>query len=411
MPSIRPLVPPLSSVAVVLCLASLTGLATAAPLVELKGTSISTVSSKRFLTAEYKREVATAILFQLSPDLVNWEGAGLGNAPSVTHNVSPTDPLVSVVRLNQPVNLAPRYFLRAVGRRARMDHDRSGTTDLVTIRNIGGGASGAIRWFINHNNGSTATVDFGTAANLFTPGDYNGAGFSDPAIFKTTGEFQILQSLGGGLRTVALGQNGDQPVCADYDGDGKTDLAVFRSSNTGNQFFYIGSLSNPMGAVTTVSLGTAFGFANPGDFDGDGKTDFCVQVTGTGNAGNHLIRRSSDGVTETITFGVTTDRVTSGDFDGDGKDDLVLVRGASGVVNWHILKRNGSGTTQVVHGASATDYAVPGDYDGDGRMDIAVWSPSTTNSVFKIIRSSDGVTATVSWGERSDFPVAGTYVR
>jgi len=388
--------------------------AAAAPLVELKKTSIVTVSNQRFLTAEYKREVATAILFQLSDDLVTWEGAGMGNAASVTHTVSTTDPLLSTVRVNQPVTSAPRYFLRAMGRRARMDHDRSGTTDLVVVRNVGGGSNGAVRWFINHNNGSTSTVDFGISSDSFTPGDFNGDGFADPAIFKGSGQFQILQSLGGGLRTVNLGQTGDRPVCADYDGDGKTDPAVFRSSTTGNQFLYIGSLNNPTSAVTTVSLGTTSGFPNPGDFDGDGKTDFCVQVNGGGGNGRYLILRSSDGVTESFNFGTPTDTVTSGDYDGDGRDDIVAIRGVSGVLNWNILlRRPGGGTVQVPHGASATEEPVPGDYDGDGKLDIAVWAAGASGGTgtFKILRSTTGSLSNVSWGQLGDFAVARSFVR
>jgi hypothetical protein len=65
------------------------------------------------------------------------------------------------------------------------------------------------------------------------PGDYDGDGKTDPAIYRpSTGQWYVLKS-GANYTTYivqAWGVSTDVPVPADYDGDGKTDLAIFRRS-------------------------------------------------------------------------------------------------------------------------------------------------------------------------------------
>jgi hypothetical protein len=59
------------------------------------------------------------------------------------------------------------------------------------------------------------------------PGDYDGDGDTDAAIFRpSTGQW-YMRNIGN----FYYGVNGDIPAPGDYDGDGDTDAAIFRPSS------------------------------------------------------------------------------------------------------------------------------------------------------------------------------------
>ena len=88
------------------------------------------------------------------------------------------------------------------------------------------------------------------------------------------------------------GLNGDIAVPGDYDGDGTVDLAVFRPANGG---WYILTSSTGFTTSTFRSWGLAGDVPVEMDFDADGLTDLVVFRPATGVW--HILKSSSGFVT------------------------------------------------------------------------------------------------------------------
>ncbi|MCM3878416.1 MAG: proprotein convertase P-domain-containing protein [Thermoanaerobaculia bacterium] len=293
-----------------------------------------------------------------------------------------------------------------------VDFTGDGRSDFSIVRNTGGGPSGNITWW-NGDAASTAftTQIFGIATDFFTPGDFDGDGKIDIAIWRPgaagAAGFWILPSSTLSAYFVPFGQTGDDPtVQGDYDGDGKCDLAVYRAGlAAGDQstWYYKSSLT---GAVVATSWGKNGDFPAPGDYDGDGKFDFAIQRNNGGGQAIFWIKQTTAGVV-TYVFGTPTDLVVPGDYDGDGKTDLATVRGVGGALRWFYRRSSDGVIITQDFGLSSTDFPCQGDYDGDGRTDIAIWRPSATPGVtaFWVSKSSGGVLIR-QWGQNGDYPVA-----
>ena len=106
---------------------------------------------------------------------------------------------------------------------------------------------------------------WGQAGDIPVPGDYDGNGTTDIAVFRS-GQWYIQ----GHGPASSLGPAGDIPVPGDYDGNGTTDIAVFRSGQ-----WYI------QGHSPVLQIwGQAGDIPVPGDYDGNGTTDIAVFRSG-----------------------------------------------------------------------------------------------------------------------------------
>ncbi len=294
------------------------------------------------------------------------------------------------------------YVFAPKRRAVKADFDGDCKTDLAVWR---GNLLPAPWLILQSSNNSLQSIDWGTAQapvnDEIVPGDYDGDGKTDVAVFRrSNGRWYIQRSSDGGTTDEFWGLGTDAPVPGDYDGDGKTDVAVFRVSANA---WYIKQSSD--GMTKSETWGTVGDTPVPGDYDGDGKTDVAVW---RGAVGGWYIKQSSDGMIKSETWGTSAaphfDVPVPADYDGDGKYDVAVWRGP--MTNWHILKSSDGQTQSVSWGTSAAPYfdvPVPGDYDGDGKADVAVWRPLDGN--WLVIRSSDGTNLIQQHGQSGDTPV------
>lgn len=92
------------------------------------------------------------------------------------------------------------------------------------------------------------------------------------------------------------------------------------------------------------------------------------------------------------------------DFDGDGKADVS--RWDPVTTEFQIRNSNGASiSTYTFSSASSGAKPAPADYDGDGMTDAAVFDSGT----WFIRKSSDGSTASISFGQAGDIPASGNY--
>ena len=89
---------------------------------------------------------------------------------------------------------------------------------------------------------STAFLQWGITGDVPVPGDYNGDGKSDAAVFRPSTNIWYVRDLATNQPLFyQWGLPGDIEAPGDYDGDGKTDVAVFRPSTGYFYIWFVGS--------------------------------------------------------------------------------------------------------------------------------------------------------------------------
>lgn len=272
---------------------------------------------------------------------------------------------------------------------------------------------------LNSTTGAQSALFGGDANTDFpTPGDYDGDGIGDLALFRNTGTFAIFRSSDNTFFVQGYGQTGDEAHCRDYDGDGRTDLAVVRpgASATAPLTWWIRQSSTATDVVipfgTTGNGTTSFDSPVSGDYDGDGKFDIAVYRFGTSPGNTFIVLQSSNNsVTFTQWGNFNSDYILPGDYDGDGKTDYAAARtgatAGSPLVWW--IRNSSNNTSRTQQWGISSDLPVQGDYDGDGRTDIAIYRPgatATAASTFWVYRSFTATGQSQVWGTGADFPVA-----
>jgi FG-GAP-like repeat len=277
-----------------------------------------------------------------------------------------------------------------VGQPSIVDFDGMGRTDY----SYWDPGTGAWSYRTNRVNSAeeTATVNWGLGSlgDIPTPGDFDGDGITDKAVFRnSTGDWHILKSSDQNWISMHFGLPGDKPVAADYDGDGISDIAVWRPSDGNWYIWYMGTQQ-----FSAVHWGMDGDQPVRADFDGDRKTDVAVFRPSTGD---WYYLKSTDGNFVGLHWGQNADKPFPADYDGDGRADVAVYRDPDHTL--YILRSFNSAFAAVTSGVSG-DVVQIGDYDGDYVADLGLYRPASrlwlTSGSGSVVFGGTGVTPTSS---------------
>lgn len=249
-----------------------------------------------------------------------------------------------------------------------MDVVGNANDDLVVYRPSNG------HWYIQDTN-STTNREVGWGINGDKPFVfYPGKGLkAHLGIYRpSNATWYMKDSASGASYAVTFGNVGDTPLPGDYDGDGVTDLAVWRKySGTPNGYWIVKSSRDGQVYQTVNNPSSTYGSNYPDALVSDqlrlGKT---IALPSSGNNfGNFVYWRpetgtwklrnlvgksgqlSSVSAEKTISnWGQAGDLAFMGDFSRDGVDDLALFRPSDGF--WRV--KNGANLDSLAKGANTS---------------------------------------------------------
>jgi uncharacterized delta-60 repeat protein len=287
------------------------------------------------------------------------------------------------------------------------DYNYDGQAEFATYRP---GTSGFSKWQLGRTQTrrsgayKAASFDFGIAGDTPVPGDYDGDGIQDLAVFRDgTGDWFTRKIYLNNCapmdctEQVHFGLPGDLPAPGDFDGDGTTDRAVFRPSE-GNWYILFSS-----GGWTGLHFGLNGDMPVTGDYDGDGRSDVAVIRRENGFIVWYMLQSSNNRFVG-LQFGLDSDKAVPADYTGDGKTEIAVWRPTDGY--WYLLSNYID--FSAANFGLAGDIPEPADYDGDGKTDLAVFRPSDRNHY---AAASHGGYLGYEASAADDIPIPSVYVR
>jgi hypothetical protein len=200
--------------------------------------------------------------------------------------------------------------------RITQDFDGDGAADPAIVRR----ENGAMIWWIRYSSGGTAAVPYGLDTDYFVRGDYDGDGKADLAVYRTVtdktvqaGTFIVTYSKSRQVMFTQFGSPDDVIVPGDYDGDGISDYAVFRNrvSKFDHSAYWYWQRSTD-GKVEMMPFGLTLDMPDlrdcpaPGDYDMDGATDLGVwRMVTTEKVDSEFHMLKKKGGYQAFTFGTS----------------------------------------------------------------------------------------------------------
>lgn len=238
------------------------------------------------------------------------------------------------------------------------------------------------------------------------PFDPDGNGNSNPVVFRRASGTWFIKDYqtNGNALSFSFGLSGDIPFTY-VPRNENADVGTIREQNDVLLWFFHGSgFSRSNGAAETL-----ISFGNYGDAiilgpweEADMTTPAIAHVVGNQW---HFLFYGRDGVVRSRFFGTAADIPRVGDYDGDGFFDIAVFRPSTGQT---LVSQSTNGLTKTyTFGSANSNLVMRGDVTGDGIDDISVWDTAT--STFKSLKSdtSFATQQQVALGNSTtDFPIA-----
>jgi hypothetical protein len=221
------------------------------------------------------------------------------------------------------------------------------------------------QWIVASLNGKILKrVAFGPRGGIPVPGDFNGDGLADVAVFLDGHWFIDLNGDGvwdDGDLWAKLGDANDLPVSGDWDGDGKADIGIFGPQWLGDLRALVAEPGLPDAQNAVL-----------------GRTKNVPPDPSEATDGQRLLKRTAQGklradlIDHVFQFGVGGDRPVAGDFNGDGVKTVGVFRHGK----WYLdVDGDGRWSPADVYAefGQEDDLPVVGDWTGDGKAKLGVF--------------------------------------
>jgi hypothetical protein len=287
------------------------------------------------------------------------------------------------------------------------DYDGDGTNDLAVFNPANN------KWYIQGvltTNVIVNGIAFGPSGGAPLSGDFNGDHKTDLVVFDPASNVWHIQDVATATALpnspMQFGANflGAIPMVGDFNGDHRDDLGLFVPSNG---TWYVKDLITGVMLVNGQQLGTSTMAPVPADYNGDGTADLAAfdgttakwYIMDGANLPNHLAWG--------LVCGTPGSKPIPADYNGDQSAELAVYDAAKSMWIYRPLTGNEPAVARQWGFSGGTP--VRGDFDGDGNIDLAVFNSANGN--WYILKSEDDPQSKVypGWGWTGAIPVRGDY--